>query len=48
MDRAFQWLGKAVEERGENVIWLKNDPLFDSLRSDPRFPDLLRRLNLTP
>ncbi|HWU40833.1 MAG TPA: tetratricopeptide repeat protein, partial [Candidatus Acidoferrum sp.] len=47
-DRAFQWLGEAVEERGEYVTWLKNDPLYDPLRSDPRFPDLLRRLNLAP
>jgi len=47
-DRALQWLGKAVEERGEYVVWLKTDPLYDPLRSDPRFQDLLRRLNLTP
>jgi tetratricopeptide (TPR) repeat protein len=45
-DRAFQWLGKAVEERGESVVWLKVGPLYDPLRSDPRFGDLLRRLNL--
>jgi serine/threonine protein kinase/tetratricopeptide (TPR) repeat protein len=47
-DRALQWLGKAVEERGEYVVWLKTDPVYDPLRSDPRFRDLLRRLNLTP
>jgi serine/threonine protein kinase/Flp pilus assembly protein TadD len=47
-DRAFQWLGKAVQERGEMVTWLKTDPLYDPLRSDPRFSDLLRRLNLAP
>ena len=45
-DRALQWLEKAVEERGE--CWLKTDPLYDPLRSDPRFRDLLRRLNLAP
>ena len=47
-DQAFDWLGKAVEERGEYAVWLKTDPLYDPLRSDPRFPDLLRRLNLAP
>jgi len=47
-DRAFVWLGKAVDERGENVVWLKTGPLYDPLRSDPRFADLLRRLNLVP
>jgi TolB-like protein/Tfp pilus assembly protein PilF len=45
-DRAFEWLGKAVEERGEYVVWLKVEPGYDPLRSDPRFADLLRRLNL--
>jgi Tfp pilus assembly protein PilF len=47
-DRAFEWFGKAVEERGENTVWLKIGPLYDPLRSDPRFADLLRRLNLAP
>ena len=45
-DRAFEWLGKAIEERGENTVWLKVAPVYDPLRSDPRFADLLRRLNL--
>ncbi|HWT79136.1 MAG TPA: tetratricopeptide repeat protein, partial [Candidatus Methylomirabilis sp.] len=45
-DQAFEWLGKAVEERGENVVWLKVGPLWDPLRSDPRFAGLLRRLNV--
>ena len=44
--RAFEWLDKAVEERGENVVWLRTDPLHDPLRPDPRFRDVLRRLNL--
>jgi serine/threonine protein kinase/tetratricopeptide (TPR) repeat protein len=47
-DQAFQWLGRAVEERGENALWLKVGPMWDPLRSDPRFADLLRRLNLSP
>ncbi len=47
-DRALEWLGKAVEERGEVVTWLKPDPLYDPLRSDNRFRNLLRRANLAP
>jgi eukaryotic-like serine/threonine-protein kinase len=44
-DRAFAWLEKAVERR-DLVIFLKQDPKFDSLRSDPRFDELFRRVGL--
>ena len=48
-DRAFEWLQKAVEERsGGPLLRIKVDPLLDPLRSDPRFTDLLRRMNLAP
>jgi eukaryotic-like serine/threonine-protein kinase len=47
-DRAFQWLRAAAEERDQFVVALKSSFLYDPIRSDPRFPDLLRRLNLTP
>ena len=43
---AMTRLEKAYEQRdGWLVGWIKVDPRFDSLRSDPRFQDLLRRLN---
>jgi TolB-like protein/DNA-binding winged helix-turn-helix (wHTH) protein/Flp pilus assembly protein TadD len=45
-DQAFAWLEKAYEERDSNIINLKVDPQFDSLHSDPRFTDLLRRVGL--
>ena len=44
-ERAFEWLQKAYEER-ENLVYLKVDPLWDPLRDDPRFTDLLQRMNL--
>ena len=47
-DRAFEWLTKCVGEHTMIIFHLKSRPLFDSLRSDPRYPDLLRRMNLEP
>ena len=44
--QAFAWLEKAYEERTRLIFTIKVDPLFDNLRADPRFVDLLRRLNL--
>jgi TolB-like protein/DNA-binding winged helix-turn-helix (wHTH) protein len=46
-DNAFKWLDKAYEERdGADIMLLKCVPPFKSLRGDPRFADLLRRLGL--
>ncbi len=44
-DRAFDWLDKALEQREILVTLSRVDPSFDSLRADPRFRDLLRRIN---
>jgi TolB-like protein/Flp pilus assembly protein TadD len=43
-DRAFEWLEKGYGERDANMPYLKVDPSWDSLRSDQRFRDLLRRV----
>jgi serine/threonine-protein kinase len=45
-DQAFVWLEKALEERHPWLVHLAVDPTLDSLRPDPRFQDLLRRLGL--
>ena len=45
-DLAFEWLEKALDERAWQVGFLKVEPIFDPLRSDPRFDDLMRRANL--
>jgi serine/threonine protein kinase/Tfp pilus assembly protein PilF len=45
-DAAFHWLEKACEDYSSTVIWLKTDPVFDPLHSDPRFAGLLRKLRL--
>jgi len=47
-DQAFAWLDKAYEERTSRLGYLKVEPLWDPLRSDPRFADLVRRLGLPP
>jgi len=47
-DQAFVWLEKAYQTRSEDLLNLKVNPKFDSLRSDPRLTDLLRRLKLAP
>jgi TolB-like protein/DNA-binding winged helix-turn-helix (wHTH) protein/Flp pilus assembly protein TadD len=47
-DRAFEWLNRAYEERDGQLTSLELDPFFDSLRSDPRFQDLVRRIGLPP
>jgi len=43
-DKAFEWLGKALEERAYDMVMLKVEPRFAPLRSDPRFKALLRRM----
>lgn len=45
-DQALAWLEKAYESRDQWMVWLKSDPKLDSLRPDPRFADLLRRVGL--
>ena len=45
-DRAIEQLNKAYDDRAGWIINLKVEPLFDPLRSDPRFADLLRRMKL--
>jgi serine/threonine protein kinase/tetratricopeptide (TPR) repeat protein len=45
-NQAFDWLQKAYEDRSAGLLYLKVDPAFDSVRSDPRFIDLLRRIGL--
>jgi TolB-like protein/DNA-binding winged helix-turn-helix (wHTH) protein/Tfp pilus assembly protein PilF len=45
---AFQWFEKAYAERSDLLIYANVDPRLDSMRSDPRFQNLLRRIGFTP
>jgi tetratricopeptide (TPR) repeat protein len=48
-DKAFKWLEKATDDRSVvSVGYIKPNPIFDPLRSDPRYADLLRHTNLQP
>ena len=44
-DKAFEWLEKTYEQRESYLQPLKVSPRYDSLRSDPRFQDLVERMN---
>jgi DNA-binding winged helix-turn-helix (wHTH) protein/TolB-like protein/Flp pilus assembly protein TadD len=45
-DQAFAWLEKAYQERYPSMTLIGVEPTFDSLHSDPRFADLVRRVGL--
>ena len=45
-DKAFDWFNKTFEENPYRLSILKANPRFASLRSDPRFTDLLKRMKL--
>jgi TolB-like protein/tetratricopeptide (TPR) repeat protein len=46
-ENALASLGKAFDERSTLLTYLKMDPRFDTLRTDPRFQAMLRRLNFS-
>jgi TolB-like protein/Tfp pilus assembly protein PilF len=45
-DQAFAWLEKDFQTRSGLLAWTRWTPAFESLRSDPRSADLLRRMGL--
>ena len=45
-DEAFRWLEAAYQERHSFLPWINDNPAYASLRSDPRFQDLRRRMGL--
>jgi len=46
-DQAFQWLEKSFQDHEARINRLKVDPLFDSVRSDARYADLIHRIGLS-
>ncbi len=47
-DQAFEWLEKAYEDHSPWLMWLKMDPRFKSIKGDPRYLDIRRRMGLPP
>jgi hypothetical protein len=45
-EEALKYLEKGYQERDGGLTYIAVDPLYDPLRSDPRFQNLLRRMNL--
>jgi tetratricopeptide (TPR) repeat protein len=45
-DQALAWLNKAYEAHSSSLFYLKVSPLWDSIRTDPRFQDLVHRMGL--
>jgi serine/threonine-protein kinase len=45
-DQAMGWLDKLYSERSESIVWLRVDPTLNSLRNDPRFVALEKRVGI--
>ena len=43
--QAVEWLEKAYQDHTVGMIGLKEDRFLDTIRDDPRFQDLMRRMN---
>ena len=43
-ERALEQLNKAFEDRAGFILYLNVEPLFDPLRADPRFAELVRKM----
>ncbi len=44
-DQALTWLERGFEQRDAKMVFLKVEPKWNNLRSEPRFVDLMKRLN---
>ena len=45
-DKALERLEQAHRLRDERMVWVKVDPAFDNLRTEPRYQEILRKMNL--
>ncbi len=46
VDQAFAWLDRAHKQYDGGLVFVKTDPMLQNLRSDPRYSQLLKNLNL--
>jgi hypothetical protein len=47
-DGMMAWLSNAFDHRESALLSLAIDPMFDSVRADPRFSSLIRRIGFVP
>jgi hypothetical protein len=47
-EQALEWLEKAYDERSNLLVYLNFDPIFDGLRSDPRYQKVLADMKFPP
>ncbi len=47
-EKALDWIEKCVDERAGDAISLKANPVWDDLRSEPRFVELVKKIGLEP
>ena len=47
-EQALKYLEMAYRDHSCWMVFLRNDPHFDSIRGDPRYQDILRRMHLAP
>ena len=45
-DVAFAWLAKAYQGREHDLVFANAWPIFDNLRADPRYDELVRQIGL--
>ena len=46
LDKAFEWFEKAWDERDGNLLYFTIPPVFDPIRSDPRYKNILKKMGL--
>ena len=46
VNKAILLLQKCLEAHNDRMVWVKVEPRFDSLRNNPRFQEILRKMNL--
>ena len=44
-DKAFEWLEREYPRHGQGMLFIRVDPVYDNLHSDPRYQELMRRMN---
>ena len=46
VDKAFEWLERAYQDRDPGFLWIKVDPLFQGIKNDPRYAQLVEKTDL--